>query len=67
MMSSLSAGCLFLRRLNADGTMDSICLECFRPVANKVEEDDLESFEHEHICVSEDASQWDQSRRRLDR
>lgn len=41
----------FRRRLRANGTHDSICLSCFRTVANEEgDEDGLEDAERNHIC-----------------
>lgn len=40
----------FVHRCNRDGTIDSICRECFVTVATCKRETDLEQPEHNHIC-----------------
>jgi hypothetical protein len=40
----------FSHRFNADGTIDSICFECFKTVATSSQEDDLERCERGHTC-----------------
>lgn len=40
----------FSHRFNANGSVDSICLQCFRTVATANTESALRSTEHEHIC-----------------
>ncbi len=40
----------FVHRLNDDGTIDSICRECFVTVATAVSESALEREERKHIC-----------------
>jgi hypothetical protein len=40
----------FPRRRNSDGSFDSVCIECFRMVAIRVEEADLAGPEADHIC-----------------
>ena len=40
----------FLHRLNEDGTIDSICRECFLTVATAFSRSDLEREEHNHRC-----------------
>lgn len=45
---------LFPHRDNCDGTFDSICPVCFRTVAKKKSESDLQAVEREHVCNEED-------------
>ena len=40
----------FLHRLNKDGTIDSICRECFATVVTSVWESNLEVEERKHRC-----------------
>jgi hypothetical protein len=40
----------FARRLNKDGTADSICLFCFATVASSPDETELEDAERIHLC-----------------
>lgn len=40
----------FLHRLNDDGTIDSICRECFLTVATAFSTAELESEERKHHC-----------------
>lgn len=40
----------FPHRINSDGTIDSICDQCFVTVATSTEEPDLQQFEAAHIC-----------------
>jgi hypothetical protein len=40
----------FARRVNLDGTIDSICLYCFRTVATSHDEATLLSQQGQHIC-----------------
>lgn len=40
----------FSHRPNSDGTVDSICHQCFATVANEAKESDLCSKEREHSC-----------------
>ena len=40
----------FVHRCNQDGTVDSICRECFVTVATSKRELDLEHSERTHIC-----------------
>jgi hypothetical protein len=40
----------FPRRRNADGTFDSMCMECFTNVARGKPEADLEGIEDAHSC-----------------
>lgn len=41
---------VFARRLNEDGTADSICLFCFATVASRPQEQELEEPEGDHFC-----------------
>ena len=41
----------FVHRLNDDGTIDSICSDCFITVATAVSESVLEREEREHNCT----------------
>lgn len=40
----------FLHRLNDDGTIDSICRECFLTVATAFSTSELEREERQHHC-----------------
>lgn len=40
----------FIHRLNEDGTIDSICRDCFLTVATSTSEADLERGERKHAC-----------------
>jgi hypothetical protein len=40
----------FARRVNLDGTMDSICLYCFRTVATSHDESTLLLHQARHVC-----------------
>jgi hypothetical protein len=40
----------FSHRFNADGTVDSICRECFVTVATEESENELLAKEHLHSC-----------------
>ena len=40
----------YLHRLNDDGTVDSICRECFTTVANAISESALKNAEQKHAC-----------------
>jgi len=42
----------FLHRVNEDGTIDSICCDCFTTVATRFSKRDLELEEKEHNCDS---------------
>jgi hypothetical protein len=48
----------FVRRVNPDTTIDSICLSCFRTVATGKSEFDLLSAEKKHSCDSFMEQQW---------
>lgn len=49
-MGSLGKKPKFLHRFNSDGTIDTICRECFITVATRSREADLERPESDHIC-----------------
>jgi len=40
----------FLHRINEDGTIDSICRECFLTVATALSNSELEREERKHHC-----------------
>jgi hypothetical protein len=40
----------FIHRLNGDGTVDSICRDCFATVATALSEPDLREDEQVHVC-----------------
>jgi hypothetical protein len=40
----------FIHRLNDDGTIDSICRDCFVTVANSISRTELEREEEKHVC-----------------
>jgi len=40
----------FAHRTNRDGTIDSICKECFVTVATAMWESELDQPEHTHVC-----------------
>jgi len=40
----------FVHRLNEDGTIDSICRDCFATVTSSASETALEREERRHIC-----------------
>lgn len=40
----------FVRRVNQDSMIDSICLSCFKPVARASDEFDLVVEENLHVC-----------------
>lgn len=40
----------FAHRFNPDGTVDSICRQCFITVDSKKREADLAPSEHRHVC-----------------
>ena len=42
----------FVHRMNRDGTVDSICRECFITVATSQREADLQEPEYKHACDS---------------
>jgi hypothetical protein len=40
----------FVHRSNPDGTVDSICICCFKTIATVSDETELSKLEQEHIC-----------------
>jgi hypothetical protein len=48
----------FVRRSNADGTIDSICCRCFVTVTRAQFELDLERAEERHKCDPEALEYW---------
>ena len=40
----------FAHRINVDGTIDSICCDCFVTIATEYSESDLERNERDHAC-----------------
>jgi hypothetical protein len=48
----LTAQPLYVHRLNADGTIDSICRDCFITIASSRWEAELERTESAHRCDS---------------
>jgi hypothetical protein len=40
----------FIHRLNDDGTVDSICCDCFVTVVTAISKSDLEQEERKHTC-----------------
>ena len=55
----------FPRRHNHDGTIDSICPECFRTVARCRSEAELDGHEHRHVCDPESIAELRLHRERL--
>ena len=51
----------FAKRYNSDGTVDSICLNCFRTVATCADELELIEFEKDHRC-GQDRAELPESR-----
>lgn len=49
-MPPVPGSCQFLHDLNPDGTVDSICLECFQVAADHADTSDLEFSEFFHAC-----------------
>lgn len=47
---STSTDSQFVHRVNRNGTIDSICRECFRTVACSESESDLTKPEADHVC-----------------
>jgi hypothetical protein len=47
----------FPRRLNVDGTWNSICVRCFQTIAANKLEVEVEEIEKEHVCPSSLLSQ----------
>ena len=54
MASGSSVFSRFAHRLNDDGSVDSICLHCFRTVASKNFESALAMVESQHKCDPRD-------------
>ena len=50
----------FVRRVNRDSTIDSICTSCYRTVATSEEESNLVDEENIHVCepVRIDNARW---------
>lgn len=48
----------FIRRTNTNGTMDSICCECFVTVATARTEKELDGPEQSHICDPMVLKRW---------
>lgn len=44
----------FPHRHKPDGTIDSICLRCFRTIATVRQESDLRNAEENHLCSASD-------------
>jgi hypothetical protein len=44
----------FVHRTNRDGTVDSICVHCFRTIANEKIEAALKQGERDHLCPAID-------------
>jgi hypothetical protein len=42
---------IFPHKPNPDGSIDSICPDCFRTVGSSTEESELSTFEAAHICL----------------
>ena len=42
----------FARRHNDDGTVDSICLNCFQTAATADSESQLQALESQHSCIA---------------
>ena len=40
----------FIHRINEDGSIDSICRDCFLTVATATNQGELEREEHRHVC-----------------
>jgi len=47
----MSKQCYFAHRERTNGTVDSICLQCYVTVANVEQEENLASLETIHNCV----------------
>lgn len=58
-MLSTSPESQFAHRVNRDGTIDSICRDCFATVATVEREADLANAEKDHVC-----SPWTRQRLR---
>jgi hypothetical protein len=51
MSQELETGSRFVRRLNPDGTVDSICKSCTEVVAHESDELKLDESEAQHFCL----------------
>jgi len=47
----------FPRKLNVDGTWNSICVRCFQTIAANRREVEVEEIEANHVCASSPLSQ----------
>ncbi len=47
----------FPRKLNVDGTWNSICVRCFQTIAANKLEVEIEEIENDHVCASSALSQ----------
>jgi hypothetical protein len=47
----------FPHRTNHDGTVNSICLQCFQTIASHKSESEVEEIEKTHVCRSSLLSQ----------
>ena len=47
---TLQHAAIFPHRRNRDGSFDSICMTCFRTVATKYKETELNDAEKDHTC-----------------
>jgi hypothetical protein len=45
----------FVRRINRDSTIDSICLSCYQTVATAKDEAELTIADEQHVCKSDEA------------
>jgi hypothetical protein len=50
MISSLSQNREYPHRSNKDGTIDSVCPDCFHKIATSTWEAELECIEAAHVC-----------------
>ena len=48
----------FVRRVNHDGTTDSICRHCFATVCTSIWETELERAEQSHLCDPNALDRW---------
>lgn len=49
---------VFARRVNRDGTTDSICKFCYATICTSTWETELEQAEHHHVCNPADIDRW---------
>jgi hypothetical protein len=49
-MDAVSSPVKFAHRRNADGSIDSICLKCYRTVASRRAEEELDAPQAAHVC-----------------